>query len=417
MLNKFYPLIVLIIVASTSACNGAAPMAGFELSRLDRIDDLINEEIADEKIAGAVALVARDGKIAYHKAFGHADIDSQTAMERDSIFRIASMTKAITSVGVMILYERGYFQLNDPVSRFLPIFKSPQVAVAFSEESDVTETRPALREISVSDLLTHSSGITYTFMQQPLQKSYQLAGVIDGLTAANVELEEVMQRLATQPLLFDPGESFAYGLNTDVLGYFIEVVSGKSLDRFFHDEIFEPLGMNDTFFYLPESRASRLVTLYAEVDGLQVSDGTEADIKLDNPRYPIEGEKSYFSGGAGLSSTAYDYFRFLEMLRNEGSLDGVRMLSRKSVELMRTAKIDLDADEGADFGLGFAVIGDLGEYGELGSKGSYSWGGAFNTSFWIDPRERVVGVFMSQVRPYTSDISYRFRTAVYQALE
>ena len=398
---------------------GAEPVdsGGIVAARLVRIDEAIDAEISAGKIAGAVALIAKDGEIVYHKNFGYADKASQKPMRRDAIFRIASMTKAVTSVGVMMLYERGHFQLNDPVSDYLPEFRDPQVAVSFDESGEVTETRPASGEIRIVDLLSHSSGISYLFIDQPLQASYRAAGIIDGLTAADVKLADGMALLAKQPLLFDPGTRFAYGLNTDVLGYLIEVVSGKPLDRFFEEEIFRPLGMGDTYFYLPDSKASRLVTLYADVGGLKVSDGTEADIKLDNPRYPVEGAGSYFSGGAGLSSTAYDYYRFVQMLLNEGVLDGERLLSRKSVELMRSARIDWDADGSADFGLGFQVTGDLGSAGELGSVGAYRWGGAYNTSYWIDPQEKLVAVFMSQVRPTTSDITNRFRTLVYQALE
>ena len=195
-------------------------------------------------------------------------------------------------------------------------------------------------------------------------------------------------------------------------------MSGVTLDAFFAREIFAPLAMNDTFFYLPDAKADRLVTLYAEVDGkLRVSDGTEADIELDNPRYPVEGAKTYFSGGAGLSSTALDYFRLLQMLANGGELEGRRVLSRKSVELLQTPVLEDPWNPGSSFALGFSVIDDLGAYGELGSKGAYSWGGAFNTSYWIDPEENLVGILMTQVRPTTSNITDRFRVLAYQALE
>lgn len=391
---------------------------GFHDERLERIDTAIEAEIAAGKIPGAVVLVIKDGDVAYEKSFGLADIDSGRPMQTDAIFRIASMTKAVTSVGAMILYERGHFQLNDPVSKFIPEFADPLVATEFDDDGNVTATRPASREIRVVDLLSHSSGIVYGFIPNPLTKSYEDAGIIDGLTARDVELSVVMKRLAEQPLLFDPGEQFFYGLNTDVLGYLIEVVSGQPLDEFFAAEIFAPLGMTDTHFYLPADKANRLVTLYAEVDGrLRPSDGTEADIKLDNPRYPIEGARRYFSGGAGLSSTAGDYGRFVQMLLNEGQLDGNRVLSRKSVELMRTPRISFPWAEGTAMGLGFGVTDDLGRAGELGTEGAYSWGGAFNTSYWIDPDEGLVAVIMTQVRPYTSDITSRFRTLVYQALE
>jgi CubicO group peptidase (beta-lactamase class C family) len=391
---------------------------GFIPGRADRIDQVVMESINAGEIAGAVALVARNGEIVYHKSFGYADIDSGTAMRNDSIFRIASMTKAVTSVAVMMLYEQGHFQLDDPVSRFIPEFRDPLVAV-FNEAGEMTGTRPASREIQIGDLLTHSSGIVYGAFPSRLQNVYQEAGVLDGLTASDAVLGPNIRKLAGLPLLFDPGSAFAYGLNTDVLGYLVEVVSGHPLDRFFEQQIFKPLLMNDTYFYLPDTKAERLVTLYAHVDGkgLIVSQGQEADIKLDNPNYPIEGAKTYFSGGAGLSSTAYDYARFIQMLLNDGELDGARLLGRKSVELMRSARIDWDGDNEADFGLGFRVVGDLGKYGELGSPGAYSWGGAYNTAYWIDPAENLVGVFMSQARPVQSDIRDVFQTMVYQALE
>lgn len=390
---------------------------GFVNERLDRIDNAINAEISAGKIPGAVAIVVKDGRTVYHKSFGYADIASQTPMQKDSIFRIASMTKAVTTVGVMMLYEKGLFQLNDPISRYAPAFSNPRVLVSADDDGVVTETRPAAGEIKIIDLLTHSSGISYAFINTPLQQEYKRYGVIDGLTEKNIKLASVMSKLSEQPLLFDPGSAWAYGLNTDLLGYLIEVISGKPLDQFFSDEIFAPLGMSDTYFYLPADKSDRLVTLYADVDGLRVSDGTEADIKLDNPRYPVEGARAYFSGGAGLSSTVYDYARFIEMLLNDGELDGVRVLGRKSVELMRAPRVDWDDDGDADFGLGFEVIGDLGKSGELGSKGIYRWGGAFATSYWIDPEEQLVAVIMTQQRPSKSELGDRFKTLVYQALE
>ena len=389
---------------------------GFVPERLERIDQVINAEVEAGKISGAVALVARNGHLVYHRSFGYADIDSRKAMQNDSIFRIASMTKAVTSVGVMVLYEQGRFKLNDPISRFLPAFSEPQVVVN-TEDGRITETRPADSEIKIIDLLTHSSGIGYPFIPSDLQQTYLDTGIIDGVTEKNLKLKTIMDKLGRLPILFEPGSQFACWLNMDVLGYLIEEVSGKTLDRFFEEEIFEPLEMNDTYFYLPAEKADRLVTLYADVDGLRVSDGQESSLTLDNPSYPVEGAKSYFSGGGGLSSTAYDYGRFIQMLLNDGELEGRRVLGRKSVELMRTARIDRDGDAIADFGLGFGVVGDIGEAGELGSRGTYSWGGAFYTSYWIDPAEQLIGVLMSQVRPATTDLSDRFQVMVYQALE
>ena len=268
-------------------------------------------------------------------------------------------------------------------------------------------------------MLTHTAGISYPFIKTDLQKVYKKAGIIDGFTSKEMNLKSKMAKLAALPLLFEPGSKFQYGLNTDVLGYLCQVVSGKSFDRFLSDEIFVPLGMVDTHFYIPDSRKHRLVTLYAWLDkeGLVVSKGDESSIILDDPNYPVKGAKSYFSGGGGLSSTAYDYGRFIQMLLGNGELEGVRIISRKSVELMRRGRIDWDDDGEPDFGLGFRVVNDIAKAGELDSDGAYAWGGAFYTSYWIDPQENLIGVFMSQLRPANTPVGQKFRILVYQALE
>ena len=414
--------LLILVAGSVSAQLAQSPDpvgTGFIESRLQRIDDAINLEISRGKIPGAVALVIRDGQVAYFRSFGFADVASKTPMQNNSIFRIASMTKAVTSVAAMILYERGLFQLNDPVSKYIPEFTDMKVVSSVDDEGNLSATAAAKKPIRIIDLLSHTSGISYPFIPSSVQKSYVEAGIIDGVTSKAMVLSSQMMVLAKQPLLFEPGSKFAYGLGVDLLGYLVEVVSGETLDRFFAEEIFTPLGMQDTYFYLPEDKADRLVTLYADVDGkgLIVSQGDESSIILDNPLYPIDGARTYFSGGAGLSSTAHDYGRFLQMLLNGGELDGVRILGRKSVELMHTSRADLDDDQVADFGLGFAVIGDLGKTGALGSPGAYSWGGAFLTSYWVDPQEQLIGVFMSQVRPVKSDLDKKFSTLVYQALQ
>jgi len=413
---------VLILVAVLSLVmvlrdDGAAP--GLIADRLARIDTAIEAEVAAGKIPGAVALIARNGEIAYHKRFGFADVDTQTPMQLDSIFRIASMTKAVTSVAVMMLHEQGLLQLNDPLAKYIPEFESMTVISEVDEQGDIKATIPATKPIRIIDLLTHSSGIAYPFIPGKLQATYREAGIIDGPTTTDVELAEQMALLAKQPLLFEPGSQFAYGLSTDLLGYLVEVIDGRRLDQFFADEIFRPLGMQDTHFYLPEEKADRLVTLYSYVDGTGLTAYTSSDFDTgaNEALYPVSGAKTYFSGGAGLSSTAADYTRFLQMLLNNGERDGVRLLGRKSVELMRTARIDWDGDKIPDFGLGFAVVSDVGKRGELSSVGTYAWGGAFNTAFWIDPAEQLVGVYMSQARPTRSDMDDRFRTLVYQALE
>jgi len=393
--------------------------AGVIAERLDRIGTEVNAAIAAGEIPGAVALVARDGKIVYQEAFGYADIASKRPMETNAIFRIASMTKAVTSVGVMMLYEQGRFRLSDPVSEFLPEFTSMQVVSEVGEDGSIISTVPATKPIRIVDLLTHTSGLAYRFMPGVLQQTYIDADVIDGLTDSELTLAANMKLLAQQPLLFEPGSKFNYGLSTDVLGRLIEVVSGQPLDEFFAENITSPLGMADTWFYLPPGKRSRLTTLYSHVDGegLVAANKVQTIIELGDPNYPATGAMTYFSGGAGLSSTAYDYSRFTQMLLNDGVLDGVRILGRKSVELMRTPFIDWDGDQNPDFSLGFRVISDIAKNNEIGSVGTYAWGGAFYTSFWIDPKENLVAVFMSQGRPIRSDIADRFRTLVYQSLE
>ena len=391
---------------------------GLITDRLARINVAITTEVDAGKIPGAVALVAKNGEVVYHKSFGFADIDAQAPMQTDSIFRIASMTKPITSVAAMMLYEQGRFQLNDPLAKYIPEFANMAVISAVDENGDITATVPASKPIRIIDLLTHASGFAYPFIPSKLQASYRAAGLIDGPTTRDVRLATQMKLLATQPLLFEPGSAFAYGLSTDVLGYLVEVISGKSLDQFLADELFKPLGMTDTYFYLPDDEADRLVTLYND-DGAGLVEHSNSDFVTEENEalYPVSGAKTYFSGGAGLSSTAADYARFLQMLLNDGELDGVRILGRKSVELMRTGRVDWDGDKVPDFGLGFTVISDIGRRGELSSVGSYAWGGAFDTVFWIDPSEQLIGVYMSQTRPTKSDMGARFATLVYQALE
>jgi CubicO group peptidase (beta-lactamase class C family) len=318
---------------------------------------------------------------------------------------------------VMQLYEKGFFQLNDPISNYLPAFKDPQVLVTVDENDAVMKTRAASREIRIIDLLTHSSGLGYPFIPSPIQETYIANGIIDGLTDQDERLALQMAKLAELPLLFDPGSRYNYGLSTDVLGYLIEVVSGRPLNDYFLNEIFLPLEMHDTSFYLSEGKYDRLVTLYAYEGGKLISYTDDSFTDLGNSNYPISGAMTYFSGGAGLSSTVSDYSRFVEMLLNNGELNGKRLIGRKSVELMRSPRMDMNSDGIVDFGLGFYVVNDIGMVGELGTPGTYSWGGAFNTSYWIDPKEQMFGVIMTQVRPNKSDITDRFKTLVYQALE
>jgi CubicO group peptidase (beta-lactamase class C family) len=272
----------------------------YDQKRLERIDRVVNEAINNGEIPGAVVLVNQNDKDIFHKSYGFSDIVMQKKMELNSIFRIASMTKAITAVGVMILYERGHFLLNDPISKFIPEFKNPEIIVAVDSIGEVLEKRPAKREIRIIDLLTHTSGIAYPFLPTKLQQVYKKNNLIDAVTEQNILLKDEMIKLAQLPLLFEPGSQYQYGLGIDVLGYLCEVITEKSLDKFLKDEIFIPLKMVDTQFYLPVEKTDRLVKLYSWDSGKLVeSKGDESAIKIDNVNFPFEGAKTYFSGGGG----------------------------------------------------------------------------------------------------------------------
>ena len=384
---------------------------GLAPDRLERIDEVLQTYVDEGRIAGAVALVARRGEVAYLKPFGQANLAAGTPMRTDAIFRIASMTKAITSVAVMMLYEEGHFLLSDSVSKYIPAFQDPQVIDAFSEEDTTYTTVPAEREITIHDLLTHTSGIPYGF-GGPFQAIYQRAGISGGVTSIDATIGEKMKELGRLPLAHQPGAQWTYGLNTDVLGYLVEVISGQTLAEFFQERIFGPLGMDDTFFYPPPEKVNRLATIYTPTE-----DGTlEENTNGLNQFY--EGPQTYYSGGGGLSSTASDYARFLQMLLNGGVLEDVRLLSPKTVQIMTIDQLgDVDFGPGRSFGLGFSIVTDLGATGTLGSEGSYRWGGAFYTDYWVDPEEDLIGVIMVQTIPNDHlDLHGKFQVLTYQAV-
>lgn len=391
---------------------------GLSSERLARIDTVIGEHIAARQIAGAVTLVARRSGIAHLKAHGMADIEAKRPMRTDTIFRIASMTKPVTSVAVMMLYEEGRFLLSDPVSLYLPEFKEMKVLPPEGAASE--ELVPAKGPITIRHLLTHTSGLTYHWNRR-LGPKLQAAGITHGLIEEEGTLREKIKVLATLPLLFHPGQRFEYGLSTDVLGCLVEVVSGMSLDEFFRRRIFEPLGMEDTHFFLPEEKVGRLAAVYRRGEDSPIERLPEGPVAEEggmaySVSYPYRGPKRYFSGGAGLVSTASDYARFAQMLLNGGELDGVRLLSPKSVELMTANHVGtLDVDFG--FGLGFGIIRDERDLRELGSVGRYGWGGFFYTDFFIDPQEELIGIFMAQLHPSGGlRLQEKFRVLATQAI-
>nr|AEM45128.1 hypothetical protein [uncultured organism] len=407
----------------------AAPeKAGLSSARLDRIAAALQPYIDQKQLAGAVVGVARKNQLVYLKSFGAMDLESNKPMRDDAIFRIASMTKPVTSVAVMMLYEEGKFLLDDPVSKYIPEFKQPKVLAG--DGSDANNTVAANREITIRDLLRHTSGISYRFWNKPIAKIYEQAGISDGLGPTPGTIAETTKKLAKLPLVNQPGEIYEYGLNTDVLGYLVEVVSGMPLDRFFKERIFNPLKMTDTQFYVSAEQKARLASLYLPGDKGSLVKAPEQPTRWDqlvfSPAVPDSDQRTYFSGGAGLTSTVSDYLRFTQMFLNGGQLDGVRLLSRKSVELMAMNHLgklsvwDVYAPAaignlGDKFGLGFGVKSDAG-MNELGSVGEYMWAGIYNTRFWIDPKEQMAIVVMGQLIPRNPDIEAKVHAAVYQAI-
>jgi CubicO group peptidase (beta-lactamase class C family) len=383
----------------------APESVGLSSERLERIGRNIQKSVDENRIAGAVSLVARHGKIAYFKEFGMANREDRKPMRTDHIFRICSMTKPITSVAVMMLYEEGRFLLNDPVSNFIPEFKEMKV---LDPPSPQDKTSPpgslveAKRPITIRHLLTHTSGLTYHWNAR-LAKQYGEARIGHGVLHQEGTIGDAVKRLAKLPLLFQPGDAWEYSVADDVLGYLVEVVSGMPLDKFLDERLFRPLGMKDTGFFLPQEKLSRLAaayTYYAE-KGLQRfrdQQTIEEGSFVYSADYPFHAPRTYFSGGGGLCSTAEDYYRFCQMLLNGGKTGQSRLLSRKSVELISQNHIQ-GKSETSGYGLGFGVNSEVRHLTELGSLGAYYWAGFFYTSFVIDPKEDLVAIFMGQLHP------------------
>lgn len=387
---------------------------GMSSERLERLNQVMADYVRQGKMPGAVTLIARRGKIAHYQTYGMMDIEAKKQMQKDTMFRIASMSKAVTSVAVMILYEEGHFLLTDPVSKFIPEFKNPQV-VEIDPDTGTHTLVPARREITIHNLLNHTSGITYG--DGPLDKYYKKAGMTVGLTPTEGTIGQMIKKLGKLPLISHPGEEFHYGMSVDVLGYLVEVVSGMTFDEFLKQRIFSPLKMEDTHMILPKDKLPRLAKTYNYINGKMV----ESDIDLSYLT-----TQTYFSGGAGLVSTPSNYLRFAQMLLNKGQLDDVRILSRKTIELMTSNSIGelyiWDSFEhngimGDKFGLGFGIRTERGKYDQVESLGMFGWDGAFYTRFWVDPKEELVGIFMSQVDNYWKEtLIGKFRVLTYQAI-
>ena len=428
MLQNFFKTVVFLCLVLTSSCSSAQKTphpvlvksspekAGMSEDMFKQMDAAAAEFLKQTQNPGVIGFIARNGKVVYQQAIGYDDMEAKTPLEEDAIMRIASQTKAVTSVGIMMLFEEKKFLLDDPISKYLPAFRNPTVLVKFNPQDTTYTTKPAQTEITIRQLLTHTSGISYpTIGTREATAIYAKAGIPSGIGTPNGKLADAMNKLGKLPLMHQPGEKFTYGLSTDVLGYLIEVVSGQPLDVFFRTRIFEPLGMKDTYFYLPQEKQNRLAILYTE-DANHKTEKVTASKHPINPNYPkVAG--TYFSGGAGLSSTIQDYAIFLQMLLNEGEYNGKRLLRPETVQLMGTNQIG-DVNNGDDkFGLGFGITSAK-TAARLGvSEGNLEWGGIFGTTYWIDRKTGIIALLYSQKYPNSyGSIGDKFKSFVYQAI-
>jgi CubicO group peptidase (beta-lactamase class C family) len=393
---------------------------GLSAARLARVSEWAQKLVADQKLAGLITMVARRGQVVHFETCGRMDVAADKRMQTDTLFRIYSMTKPLTSVAIMMLYEEGRFQLDDPIARYLPMFKEMRVFAGGTVEK--YETVPAKRPITFKDLLTHTSGFTYGFMEAtPVDALHRAHGV--DFQTADATLPEMMERLAKLPLLSQPGAEWNYSVSTDVLGALVETISGMPFDRFLKERIIDPLQMRDTGFYVPDSQHHRLAANYrkGENGGLKLTD--------DPTTSPYLKPRKLCSGGGGLVSTTHDYMRFCRMLLGKGELEGVRLLGRKTVEYMTTNHLPGDMADmgqprfsessyaGVGFGLGFSVMLNPAKAEVIGSPGEFAWGGAASTAFWIDPQEEMIVILLTQLTPSsTYPIRRELRVLTYQAI-
>lgn len=401
---------------------------GFFSEKLQLVPAAIQEAVDQKKIAGGAVLLARHGKVVYQTAIGQQDVEGRVPLKTDTIHRIASMSKPITSVAAMQLVDDGKLKLTDPVSKFVPEFKEMKVLVP-AMDGKTYELVAANRPITIHDLLTHTSGITYRFFGKPfVGQMYADAGVCDGLVETSGALGDNVRKIAKQPLVCQPGAAWEYGLSTDVLGYVVEVVSGQSLEQFCQQRLFAPLKMIDTTFAVPKPKRARFSALFASAPGMplkQVGPGTFTGSPMPlkySATYPIRDEATYCSGGAGLVSTLNDYYRFCQMLMNRGELDGVRVLKAETVDQMTKNQLgDVRASFPGltAFGYGFGIVTEVGRNKEIepSAIGSYSWAGAFGTLFWVDPQNALIGVYMAQTSPADFGLAQRIKKLAYAAMK
>jgi CubicO group peptidase (beta-lactamase class C family) len=389
--------------------------AGFSADRLKRIDTYFQEMVDKGMAPNAVTFIAHHGKIVHYKAYGYRNLEQKVLAQKDDIYRIASQTKLITTIALLMLYEEGKFSLDDPLSRYLPAFSNAKVLVSYDREKGTYETKPANTQITIRQLLSHTTGIPY---QHPLDTLLFGKEIVGLGQLDNVKLDAYVDMIAKRPLLHEPGEKFTYGFNTDVAGKLVEVFSGMSLKDYFEQKIFVPMGMKDTYFYLPSAKVNRLVELYS-------LPGTNSQLKVSDSeiarKAAISGAQTLYLGGAGLVSTVENYARICQLILNGGEFNGVRLLSRKTVELMARNQIGALTiwDRQDKFGLGLQIFTENSRYGDQASAGSLSWGGAYCSEYTIDPKEDLIMLVFTNVLPYTyaSDFIHKFRVLAYQALQ
>ncbi|HVS93612.1 MAG TPA: serine hydrolase domain-containing protein [Mucilaginibacter sp.] len=428
-LIALFSLFALIVFANpaytqSTVLTEAAPAAGgFSAARLHRLDSAMDAWVKQKWVNGSAVLIARHGKIVFYKAHGYNNPDTKDPLDKTAIFRIASQTKALTVTAVMMLWEEGKFSLDDPVSMYIPSFAHERVLATYNPKDTTYTTVPAKRPVTIRDLLTHTSGIGYPAIGTPAENAiYAKSYLTGGVGTKGQTLADAMSRLGSMPLFFQPGERWKYGLNMDVLGYLIEKWSGMSLEQFFEKRICQPLGMKDTWFNLPPEKGKRLVNFFVgDSTGTIKKTGSVFGGSLDM-NYPLQ-KTDYFSGGGGLVSTLHDYAVFLQMLLNGGEYNGVRLLSRSSVRLMTMNQIgDLHPNIGSHadvnkFGFGFFIVTNEGsKFGPI-NAGTYSWGGVFSTSYWVDPKEDMIVLAYEQMwGPYVANTAKAFAPLVYGAI-
>jgi CubicO group peptidase (beta-lactamase class C family) len=432
MKHCLFPLVLLYVFvlcpgtvrSQSKTLTIADPAAGgFSAERLTRLDSGMNDWVKKKWVNGSVALIARKGKVVFYKSYGYNDPEKKIPLDKTGIFRIASMTKAVTTVAAMMLWEEGKYSLDDPVSKYIPGFANQQVINTYNAKDTTFTTIPAKRAVTIRDILTHVSGLGYPGIGSAEEIAiYTKYGITGGVGTGSHNLYQEMNRLGGLPLFFQPGEKWKYGLNADVLGCLIQVWSGMNLEDFFMKRIFKPLGMKDTYFNLPPEKASRLVNFFQQ--------DTSGAIKIQNTffggaldmSYPLH-KTDYFSGGGGLVSTIYDYAILLQMLLNNGTYNGVRYLSRNTIRMMTTNQIGnfyvelYNIVSENKFGFNFAIITEEGSRLGPSRAGTYSWGGIFSTTYWVDPKEDMFVILYQQMwGPHITDAQKQFKPLVYQAI-